>query len=354
VNSDTIHCLTKMSDELPPDLDLYAFLSVAPTATEAEIRSAYRKQSLLYHPDKNPSESAAQTFHQLKLASNILLSASARAAYDNVRRAKAAKAERTAKYDDERRRLQQDLESREREAKRRKFDGGRGGHSVEEEERIFRQEVEKLMEESQRLKREREKRLQEDFAREHEPRQNETSEDDEGKRTVKIKFRKGFDRDLLSVDVVEKMFSRYGGVENVVLGKSALVVFDTVIGAKAALRIVESRESVANMFKEVTIMTKDGPSEDALTKDNSELKNGPQSSEPQSKNEPQKSPKSKSHAPNIPFSSTKPKFSFRPLVPPGSQDGEDYESITLARMRKIAKERQSNRLSTLTATTDSS
>src|SRR5947207_15366534 len=111
-----------MSDDLPQDLDLYAVLSVTPTSTESEIRRAYRKQSLLLHPDKNPSPSAIAKFHQVTLARNILLSSTARTAYDNVRKAKAAKAARTAKYDDERRRLQRDLEEREREAKRRRFD----------------------------------------------------------------------------------------------------------------------------------------------------------------------------------------------------------------------------------------
>src|SRR5947208_2732393 len=106
---------------LPPDLDIYAFLSVTPSSTNAEIQKAYRKLSLLYHPDRNPSD--PEKFKILKDATDVLLSPTARAAYDNVRRAKAAKAARTSKYDDERKRMQQELEDREREAKRRRFDG---------------------------------------------------------------------------------------------------------------------------------------------------------------------------------------------------------------------------------------
>jgi len=129
-----------MSSDLPPDLDIYAFLAVSPTATQSEIRKAYRKQSLLYHPDKNPSPVAAQKFHYLDLARAILLSPAARTAYDNVRKAKAAKAERIAKLDDDRKRMQKDLEDRERESKKRKFDF----RGEVEEERNLRQALEKL------------------------------------------------------------------------------------------------------------------------------------------------------------------------------------------------------------------
>jgi hypothetical protein len=54
---------TPSTDEdvkLPPDLDLYAFLSV--TAPEAEIRSTFRKL-LLYHYDKTPPKTEGPTFH---------------------------------------------------------------------------------------------------------------------------------------------------------------------------------------------------------------------------------------------------------------------------------------------------
>ena len=306
------------SDDLPQDLDLYAFLGVSTSATNSEITKAYRKKSLLYHPDKNPSESAAHIFHQLKLATDVLTDPSARAAYDNVRKAKAAKAERTAKYDNERRRMQADLEARERQAKRQKFDVGMAAHADEEEELVFRQELQRLKEESERLKRERDRKKQEELAQEEQIDRSNVTE-----RTVKVRFRKGVDRSLLSTKIIERIFSQYGGIENVILGKSALVVFESVSGANAAIsKILKNSDPAAQMIKEVT-MAQRQPKEDAHNIDKTDVKD--------ESNEEPFSTTAKT------ASTTPPKFSFKPNV--AASNGVDYESITLMRMRKIEREK---------------
>ena len=39
--------------------DYYDILGVAKTASEGDIKSAYRKQAMKYHPDRNPGDHAA-------------------------------------------------------------------------------------------------------------------------------------------------------------------------------------------------------------------------------------------------------------------------------------------------------
>jgi curved DNA-binding protein CbpA len=53
--------------------DLYTILQVPPTATMVEIKKAYRKLALQYHPDKNPdNELAASRFLEIKKAYEVL------------------------------------------------------------------------------------------------------------------------------------------------------------------------------------------------------------------------------------------------------------------------------------------
>jgi molecular chaperone DnaJ len=63
--------------------DYYEVLGVAKGATEAEIKSAYRKLAVRYHPDKNPGDSAAEEkFKEAAEAYSVLSDAEQRARYD--------------------------------------------------------------------------------------------------------------------------------------------------------------------------------------------------------------------------------------------------------------------------------
>jgi molecular chaperone DnaJ len=63
--------------------DYYKVLDVPRTATEAEIKKAYRRLAMKYHPDRNPDDQAAlEHFKEAKEAAEVLGDATKRAVYD--------------------------------------------------------------------------------------------------------------------------------------------------------------------------------------------------------------------------------------------------------------------------------
>lgn len=63
--------------------DFYEVLGVSRTADTREIKKAYKRLAMKYHPDKNPGdETAADKFKEVKLAYEILTDQQKRSAYD--------------------------------------------------------------------------------------------------------------------------------------------------------------------------------------------------------------------------------------------------------------------------------
>ena len=63
--------------------DYYKVLDVARTATEVEIKKAYRRLAMKYHPDRNPNDHEAEDkFKECKEAYEVLTDAQKRAIYD--------------------------------------------------------------------------------------------------------------------------------------------------------------------------------------------------------------------------------------------------------------------------------
>ena len=64
-------------------LDYYQILHLQPTATNVEIKAAYRRMAKLFHPDKNPG--AEEKFKQIKEAYETLIDSNKRSRYDSKR-----------------------------------------------------------------------------------------------------------------------------------------------------------------------------------------------------------------------------------------------------------------------------
>ena len=58
---------------MPQTKDFYSVLGVSPSASQDEIKKAYRKLAKKYHPDANASDAkAAERFKEISEANNVL------------------------------------------------------------------------------------------------------------------------------------------------------------------------------------------------------------------------------------------------------------------------------------------
>lgn len=93
--------------------DFYELLAVEDTASEKQLRKAFRKQAVRYHPDKNPSAEAASRFHLLSIALECLTDPEQRSKYDDVRQQKQAAHRRRERIEGERKSWIDELERAE-------------------------------------------------------------------------------------------------------------------------------------------------------------------------------------------------------------------------------------------------
>ena len=209
------------SEEVP---DYYALLGVPATASESELRRAYRKTSLLYHPDKvKPTPETLDKFQLLQTALNILTDADEKAKYDQNREAKLRRKAEEEKLEARRRKLKDDLEVREGAAV-----NGTNGMGMGMKRNWSQRELEiSRIKEENRLRKEaalgkkieevRERTRQEEEDRKAKEKQDEGHTDSIG-RSVKVRWIKEGEGLEIDADALEESFPA-GEIESVVLLK---------------------------------------------------------------------------------------------------------------------------------------
>jgi len=63
-------------------MDYYKLLNIEKNASDSEIKSAYRKQALKWHPDKNKEPGAEKKFKEINQAFEVLSNPEKRKLYD--------------------------------------------------------------------------------------------------------------------------------------------------------------------------------------------------------------------------------------------------------------------------------
>ncbi|KAI9790748.1 MAG: hypothetical protein M1816_004890 [Peltula sp. TS41687] len=249
------------------ELDFYEILGATFENSETDIRRAYRKTALKYHPDKNAGNPAAvEKFHLVQIAYDVLSDPSVKAAYDNARAARLARQRQKNLLDGRRRQMVDELERREKGVKR-------GLDEEFDAEEKLRREISRLAEDGKRRRREREEMLRQERLQQEaeEVKVNERTaspaskpDDDssillpkergnvsEVDRTVKIRWKREGPGESIDKDTISTLFSKFGDIEATFLLKdkkqragpkkekklmaTGVVQFASIVGAHAAV-----------------------------------------------------------------------------------------------------------------------
>ncbi|XP_021949967.1 dnaJ homolog subfamily C member 17 [Folsomia candida] len=233
--------------------DLYKLLEVADTATESELKSAYRKKALKCHPDKNPDNpKAAELFMELSSALEILIDVKAREAYDKTRKAKQVNEARIKKLDSKRRKFKEDLERREKEAKESAEAAKSASfesNSQALDEELLKKEIDRLKKEGSRALREEQELIRQQIIKEQQDKMtllHVHAIDNEGQKVrpkLKVKWSSSV---MIDEAKLKNIFQKYGEVTNIiVIKRSALVEF---VNGDVATKAFES-ESVKEEYQ---------------------------------------------------------------------------------------------------------
>lgn len=272
--------------------DFYALLNLDPSAGPEELRRAYRRTALKYHPDKisNPQPSDLEKFHLLQIAYDLLSDPEARQLYNNARDARERKKREHEMLAGVRKRMKEDLETRERNSFQKSSQTVDAVFQDNTAEQQLQQRIRKLAEDGARRTRERQELLKREILEEEERQDREKLEEENREkkerqarrdaggisvpsidRTVKVHWLRDQTDASLDKAWLTALFSRFGQVEGasvlkdkkqrvesggkITLGRG-IVVFSSIVGAHKAvedckrdssedLRVVDSVEWAA-------------------------------------------------------------------------------------------------------------
>lgn len=259
--------------------DFYELLNLQPSANDSEIRSAYRKATLKYHPDKvGASPDTLERWHLLQIAHEVLSDAGVRELYDNARRAKEDKKQRDEAFEGRRKWMKEDLERRESGALKRK-------REEVDAEAVFERELRRIAEDGKRRRKEREEVLRrEALEMEEEARKQRdgdvgaptTPAGTEGTgptdmdRSITLRFPKTAATEHIDKQHLLTLFQHFGPIEEAVLRDkklktdgekhkqsyvTAVLVYKSIVGAHAAIsdvpKLQASDSTTWGMFEQV-------------------------------------------------------------------------------------------------------
>ncbi|KAI8340926.1 hypothetical protein BC941DRAFT_347595 [Chlamydoabsidia padenii] len=220
------------------NVDYYELLGIQITATDGDIKKAYRKKALAVHPDKNPSPDAALLFHQLNQAQEILMDTQRRAAYDNIYRGRLERQKKQQEMDGKRRQAQEELEAMENKAKKARM----------EQQQVEAQHAAELA----RLRAEGAKRRQEDQAFEEEAKRRREEQEkmpDIQDIDLALKFKWKKKKYPLTTDDLTRLLTPLGATDVAALTEKrkghTVVIFKTVVDAHAVLTSKDTNSSLS-------------------------------------------------------------------------------------------------------------
>lgn len=250
------------------DQDFYALLDISPASTESEIRRAYRRTALKYHPDKisNPTQADIDKFHNLQIANDVLSDPDLKQLYDNTREARLRKQRERDQLDAARRAMVDDLERREREGAqqrgvKRSFDTTDEAKLAAEMERCAADGRRRRREAAEKMQKERDEEVKAAERAEEEARlaadrsgqkvdRSQEKNYDELERSVKVLWEREEGKDT-DVEWLKGLFGRFGkiqgtfmlkdkkkrveGKKNKVTFGTGVVVYESIVSAHAAV-----------------------------------------------------------------------------------------------------------------------